>query len=58
MSERVREYISQEKVEARIQEIADRISAEYAGRQVHIIGILKGSVFFMCSLTSVLTVFL
>ena len=56
MSERVREYISQEKVEARIQEIADRISAEYAGRQVHIIGILKGSVFFMCELAKRLTI--
>lgn len=56
MSERVREYISQEKVERRIQEVADQISREYAGKQVHVIGILKGSVFFMCELAKRLSI--
>ena len=55
MAEHVREYISQEKVEARIQEVADAINAEYAGRKLHVVGILKGSVMFMCELAKRLT---
>lgn len=56
MSERVRVLISQEDVESRIQEVADQISREYAGSTVHLIGILKGSVFFLCELAKRLTV--
>ena len=55
MAEHVREYISQEKVEARIQEVADAINEEYAGKDLHVIGILKGSVMFMCELAKRLT---
>ncbi len=50
MKERIGVLISEEKVDARIAEMADRIDAEYAGKTVHMVGILKGSVFFMCAL--------
>lgn len=50
MEEKISVLISKEQVENRIQEIADVLSAEYAGRVVHLIGVLKGSVFFMCEL--------
>lgn len=50
MSEKVRVLIPQEVVESRIQDVADQISSEYEGRAVHLIGILKGSVFFLCEL--------
>ena len=55
MAEHVREYISQENVQARIQEVADAINKEYAGKDLHVIGILKGSVMFMCELAKRLT---
>lgn len=56
MTDKVKVLISQEEVEKRIQEMADAINEEYAGRTVHLIGILKGSVFFVCELAKRLTV--
>lgn len=47
--------ISQEAIETRIQEMADRINREYDGEKVHLIGILKGSVFFLCELAKRIT---
>lgn len=54
--EKVKVLISEQEVEARIREIGEQISTEYAGRQVHLIGILKGSVFFLCELAKYITV--
>ena len=48
--------ISKEAIETRIQEMADKINREYEGQEVHLIGILKGSVFFMCELAKRLTI--
>lgn len=48
--------ISKEAIETRIQEMADKINQEYAGQEVHLVGILKGSVFFVCELAKRLTV--
>jgi len=56
MDEKIGVLISKDAVEARIQEIADQISEQYAGKVVHLIGVLKGSVFFMCELAKRLTV--
>jgi hypoxanthine phosphoribosyltransferase len=50
MSDNIAVLISQEEVEKRIQEMADQITREYEGKTVHLIGILKGSVFFLCEL--------
>lgn len=37
-------------MEKRIQELADEISSVYAGKELHMICILKGSVFYTCEL--------
>ena len=55
MNDNIKVLISQEKIEARIQEMADEISAEYSDKGVHLICILKGSVFFMCELAKRMT---
>lgn len=56
MKEQVRIMLSEEKVNARIAEMAKQISEEYAGRSVHLVCILKGSVFFTCELAKRLTI--
>lgn len=56
MAERVRVLLTEEEVDRRIQEIGDQISKDYAGRQVHLICVLKGGSFFMCELAKRITV--
>ncbi len=56
MEEKIRVLISEEDVDRRIAEVAAQISQEYAGRSVHLLCILKGSVFFACELAKRLTV--
>lgn len=56
MSETIRELISEEKVDARIREIGEQISRDYAGKEVHLICVLKGGVYFMCELSKRITV--
>ena len=48
MAETIRVLIPEEKVDQRIEELGKKISEDYAGRQIHMICILKGGVFFMC----------
>ncbi len=43
-------------VDARIRQLAEKISSDYAGKELHLICILKGSVFFTCELSKRLTV--
>lgn len=47
--------ISQEDVEKRISELAKQINYDYAGKELHLICILKGSIFFTCQLAKELT---
>ena len=56
MEDKIGVLISEEQVENKIVEMAEKISAEYAGKTVHLIGVLKGSVFFMCELAKRITV--
>ena len=56
MSETIRVLIPEEKVEERIRELGEKISADYAGKQVHLICVLTGGVFFMCELAKRITV--
>ena len=56
MAETIRVMISEEEVDARIEEMGKQISEEYAGKEVHLICILKGSVFFTCELAKRITV--
>ncbi len=50
MSEKIRVLLSEEEVDKRIQEIGEQISKDYEGKEVHLICVLKGGVFFMCEL--------
>ena len=56
MSEKIRVLISEEEVEARIRKIAAEISKDYAGKEIHLICVLKGGVFFTCELAKRITV--
>ena len=56
MSEKIRILISEEEVDRRVREIASQISKDYAGREIHMICVLKGGVFFMCELAKRITV--
>lgn len=50
MKEQIGVMLSSSEVETRISEMAAAIDKEYEGKTIHLIGILKGSVFFMCEL--------
>lgn len=50
MSEKIRVLLSEEEVDRRIQEIGEQINKDYTGKEVHLICVLKGGVFFMCEL--------
>ena len=56
MSESIRIMIPEEKLQSRIAEMAAQISEDYAGQSVHLICILKGSIFFTCELAKRITV--
>ena len=56
MAETIRVLIPEEKVDQRIEELGKKISEDYAGKQIHMICILKGGVFFMCELAKRITV--
>ncbi|MCQ2549258.1 MAG: hypoxanthine phosphoribosyltransferase [Lachnospiraceae bacterium] len=56
MSEKIRVLLSEEEVDKKIQEIGEQISKDYAGKQVHLICVLKGGAFFMCELAKRITV--
>ena len=48
--------ISEEELQAKISELGEKISADYEGKEVKLICILKGSVFFCCELAKRITV--
>ena len=48
--------IPEEEVEEKIRRIAARISEDYQGKEVHLVSVLKGSVFFTCELAKRITV--
>ena len=56
MAETISVLISEQDVDARIREIGEQISKEYEGKAVHLVCILKGSVFFTCELAKRITV--
>ena len=56
MSEKISVLITEEEVERRIKEIGAKISRDYAGKELHLICVLKGGVFFTCELAKRITV--
>lgn len=55
MAEKIRVMIPEDEVDAKIQELGRKISEDFAGQEVHLICILKGSVFFVCELAKRIT---
>ena len=56
MKEQISVLISKDEVEERIAQMAEEIDKAYAGKTVHLVGILKGSVFFLCELAKRITI--
>lgn len=56
MSEKIRVLISEQDVNERILEISKKINEDYQGKEIHMICVLKGGVFFMCELAKRITV--
>ena len=56
MADKIRVLISEEDVNRKISEVAAQINQDYAGKEVHLICILKGGVFFTCELAKRITV--
>lgn len=56
MAEKVRVMLSEEEVDKRIKELGDQISKDYAGKEVHLVCVLRGGSFFMCELSKRITV--
>jgi hypoxanthine phosphoribosyltransferase len=48
--------VSEEALQARIRELAAQVSADYEGRDMLVVGVLKGAVFFIADLLRQLTV--
>ena len=56
MAETIRVLVTEEEVDARIEQLGKQISEDYAGRQVHLICVLRGGAAFMCELAKRITV--
>lgn len=56
MAETIKVLVPEEVVDRKIAELGKKISEDYAGKEVHLICILKGGVFFMCELAKRITV--
>ena len=48
MAESIKVLVPEEEVDARIRALGEQISKDYEGKQIHLICVLKGGVFFMC----------
>ena len=51
MTDNIRIMITEEEIEQRTKELGEQISRDYAGKQVHMICVLKGGVYFMTALS-------
>ena len=56
MAEQEEIMLTEEEVDKKIQELGEKISSDYAGKQVHLVCVLKGGSFFMCELAKRITV--
>ncbi len=51
MAEKISVMISEEEIERRVREIGAEISRDYSGKEIHMICVLKGGVYFMTALS-------
>lgn len=54
--EKINVLISEEEVDKKIREMAAEISKRYEGKELHLVCVLRGGVFFMCELAKRITV--
>ena len=56
-NEKISILIPEDRVDARVREIAEQISRDYAGcSDIHLVCVLKGGAFFMCELAKRITI--
>ena len=55
MADKIRVLLTEEEVNKKISEVAAQINKDYEGKEVHLICILKGGVFFTCELAKRIT---
>ena len=55
MKEEINVLIKEDEIVARVKELAEQINRDYEGKTLHLICILKGSVFFTCELAKRIT---
>ena len=56
MAENIKVILTEAEVDARIKSMGEQISRDYAGKQVHLVCVLKGGSFFMCELAKRISV--
>ena len=56
MKEKIDVLISEEEVTSRIKELGAQISREYEGKEIHMVCVLKGGVYFMTELSKRISV--
>jgi len=56
MANSIRTMISEVELKERVTELGKKISEDYAGKELHLICILRGGAFFMCDLAKSITV--
>lgn len=56
MTERIEVLIDEQTIDKKIRELGEAISREYEGKELHMICVLKGGVFFMTELAKRITV--
>ena len=56
MADKISVLFTEQEIDARVRELGEQISKDYAGKSVHIVGILKGATFFACELAKRITV--
>ena len=56
MDDKINVLIPKEELETRIREMAAQISKDYEGESLHLVCILRGSIFFTCELAKHITV--
>lgn len=56
MAEHIKVMIPEEEVNQKIKLLGEQISKDYAGKEVHLVCVLKGGSFFMCELAKRITI--
>lgn len=56
MEHNIRVLVSEEEVDAKVRELGAIISKDYEGKEIHLICVLKGGIFFTCELAKRITV--